>query len=180
MYLSSQNLTILKGRAWKLVPKYVGPPRIVAVHPETSNYTLDLPQIMRDWRIHPKFHVSLLRRHEPNDDALFPTREAKAFYDIGAHEETEWEVDEIVGHRWVANKVEISVRWTLGDTTWEPYKNCAELSALDAYLTLMGVTDWRKLPRKERLMRPAPEADSSGTDPPRRSGRDREWRRKPS
>lgn len=39
------------------------------------------------------------------------------------------------------------VKWNLGDTTVEPYNTCKELTALDRYLELQGVSDWKKLPR---------------------------------
>src|SRR5262245_37806256 len=43
VYLSTENLSLLKGRAKKLVPKYIGPYKIIALKPEVSQYTLDLP-----------------------------------------------------------------------------------------------------------------------------------------
>ena len=45
MYLSTQNLTLPKGRARKLVPKYIGPYKVVVVkaHNEASTVTLELP-----------------------------------------------------------------------------------------------------------------------------------------
>lgn len=148
VYLSTKNLSTPKGRARKLVPKYIGPYAIVESIPETSNYVLDLPAELKNRRIHPRFHVSLLRRYEPNDDAVFPHREAKSYYDFGNEESTEWLVDEIVGHEWKGNKCHFHVRWTLGDHTWEPYEHCKELVALDEYCRLMGVASWRALPRK--------------------------------
>ena len=66
----------------------------------------------------------------------------------GVDDEAEWTVDEIIAHRWVGKKIEFHVRWTLGDTTWEPYAHCKDLSALDEYLALQGVRDYRTLPRK--------------------------------
>ena len=107
-----------------------------------------MPAELVERRIHPTFHASLLRRHEPNDDVLFPHREAKSFYDFGNDDETEWLVDEIVAHRWDGRRIEFQVRWTLGDTTWEPYAHCKDLAALDEYLALRGVKDWRSLPCK--------------------------------
>ncbi|OJT05306.1 Transposon Ty3-I Gag-Pol polyprotein, partial [Trametes pubescens] len=150
VYLSTKNLSVPKGRARKLVPKFIGPYKILECIPRTSNYVLDLPAELRDRRIHPRFHVSLLRRHEANDDALFPHREARAFYDFGQDDETEWLVDEIIGHAWTGNKCQFHVRWTLGDHTWEPYEHCKQLAALDEYCQLMGVASWRALPRKPK------------------------------
>ena len=150
VYLSTQNLALPKGRARKLMPKFIGPYKIIQCHPETSNYTLELPEELRVRRIHPNFHASLLRRHEPNDDALFPGREARSFYDFGLDDQQEWLVDEIMGHRWNGRQIEFLVRWTLGDSTWEPYDHCKELAALDEYLTLHGVKNWRSLSQKPK------------------------------
>jgi hypothetical protein len=44
-------------------------------------------------------------------------------------------------------KLDCSVQWNLGDTTWEPYENCKDLEALQSYLDLAGITNWRRLPR---------------------------------
>ncbi|OJT03559.1 Transposon Ty3-I Gag-Pol polyprotein, partial [Trametes pubescens] len=100
VYLSTKNLSVPKGRARKLVPKFIGPYKVIESFPNTSNYVLDLPPELKDRHIHPHFHVLLLRKHEANDDALFPRREARAFYDFGVDNSAEWLVDEIVGHEW--------------------------------------------------------------------------------
>ena len=94
------------------------------------------------------FHVALLRPHHPNDDALFPNRTLADEYDVGAPEDAEWLVDDIIGHQWKSKKLFLQVRWNLGDTTWEPVGTCQELEALDRYLALKAVTDWQQLPRK--------------------------------
>ena len=44
VYLSTVNLNMPKGRARKLLPKYIGPFKVTEIHPKTSNYTLDLPE----------------------------------------------------------------------------------------------------------------------------------------
>ena len=43
VYLSTQNLILPKGRARKLVPKYIGPYKAVKAHNEASTVTLELP-----------------------------------------------------------------------------------------------------------------------------------------
>jgi len=67
VYLATKNLSLPKGRASKLVPKYVGPYKVLQAYPETSNYTLELPSELVKRQVHPKFHVSLLRLHKPNE-----------------------------------------------------------------------------------------------------------------
>ena len=148
VYLSTKNLSIPKGRARKLVPKYIGPYKVVVANVETSSYTLELPPDLAERGIHPTFHVDLLRKHEPNDDVLFPHREARAFYDMGNDDEQEWLVDEIVGHRWDEGKVQLHVRWTHGDTTWEPYVKCSKLAVTEEYFRLQGIKHWKSLPKK--------------------------------
>ncbi|KAF8225848.1 hypothetical protein L208DRAFT_1504189, partial [Tricholoma matsutake] len=115
--------------------------------PETSNYVLDLPTELKHWRIHQHFHVSLLRPHHPNDDMLFPNRCYPDTYDFSAPDDTEWYVKEITAHKWCGHTIQLEVKWSLGDTTWEPLANCNDLAALDAYLALMGARDWQELPK---------------------------------
>jgi hypothetical protein len=97
--------------------------------------------------IHNNFHVSLLRKHHHNDDVLFPSRSLADPYDFREPSEVEWLVDEIIGHHWDGRKLLFHVKWNLGDTTVEPYNSCKDLTALDRYLELQGIEDWKKLPR---------------------------------
>ena len=46
MYLSTQNLTLPKGRVRKLVPMYIGPYKVVKAHNEASTVTLELPPVL--------------------------------------------------------------------------------------------------------------------------------------
>ena len=147
-YLSTVNLNLPKSRARKLAPKYIGPYKVTEAFPDTSNYVLELPDELVARRVYPKFHVSLLRPHEPNDDSLFPSRESKRFYDFGMPDDDEWLVDEIIGHRFTGKSIEFNVRWTAGDHTWEPYNTVKDLEALDHYFALMGVSRWQSLARK--------------------------------
>lgn len=145
VYLSTKNLNLPKNRARKLAPKYIGPFKVLSAHAETSSYDLELSDELKARRIHPRFHVSLLRAFEPNDDMLFPNRESKKFYDFGMPDDDEWLVDEIFGHRVVDGEIEFAVRYTAGFTTWEKLAIVDDLAALDQYLALHGVTDWRSL-----------------------------------
>ena len=90
VYLSTKNIKMIKGRASKLVLKFVGPYKVLKVIPMTSNYKLELPpELTKRW-VHPRFHVSLLRPHYPNDDALFPNRKRAEPYNFGTPEDAEW------------------------------------------------------------------------------------------
>ncbi|KAK0211843.1 hypothetical protein IW262DRAFT_1250846, partial [Armillaria fumosa] len=112
---------------------------------ETSTYTLQLPLTLQNRRIHPTFHISLLHPYHPNNDELFPNRFQPEPYDFGADDNAEWFIDDIVGHRWSNRKLELQIRWSLGDTMWEPLSNCKDLAALDRYLEVMGVWYPRQL-----------------------------------
>ena len=69
-------------------------------------------------------------------------------YNFGELSDVEWLVDEITGHHWDGRKLLFHIKWNLGDTTMEPYNSCKDLTALDRYLELQGVSDWRKLPHE--------------------------------
>ena len=113
--------------------------------------TLDLPPKLTAWRVHPTFHVSLIWAHIPNDDGRFPRRDTKSYYDFGSADKPEWFVNEILGHRWVSQTdLELQIRWTLGDVTWEPLAECKELEALDEYLDLCSAKQPHDLPCKTR------------------------------
>jgi hypothetical protein len=98
VYLSTKNISMPKGRASKLVPRYVGPYKVTKVIPSLSNYELELPAELVRRMIHPRFRVSLLRPHQLNDNALFPNRKRAELHDFGAPDNTKWMVDELVGH----------------------------------------------------------------------------------
>ncbi|EIN03334.1 hypothetical protein PUNSTDRAFT_27305, partial [Punctularia strigosozonata HHB-11173 SS5] len=84
---------------------------------DASVYLIDLPADLKARRVHPRFHITKLRPHVPNDDALFPGREPANFYDFGQAEDLEYEVEEIVTHEWHGNEALFLVRWTLGDSS---------------------------------------------------------------
>lgn len=150
VYLSTKNLSLPKGRARKLLPKYIGPYKVEKARPETSDYQLELPEALAKRHLHPVFHVSLLRPHMSNNDVLFPNRSMPDAYDFGAPDEPEWFVDSIEAHRWNRNALEFQVKWSLGDVTWEPLKSVDKLMALDEYLALYSVKNVKQLPRKVR------------------------------
>ncbi len=137
----TKNLVLPKGQAKKLLPKYIGPYKVVEVHMAASTITLELlPELKARW-IHPTFHVNLIRTHIPNDDKRFPCQDMPSHYDFGTTDEPEWFVDDILAHCWVSpTSLELQVPWILGDVTWEPLSQCKDLEALDAYLELCGVT----------------------------------------
>jgi hypothetical protein len=73
VYLSSKNISFAKGIARKLIPKFIGPYKILQDF-GNSSFKLDLPPHLKQRGVHDVFHSSLLREHIPNDDRLFPGR----------------------------------------------------------------------------------------------------------
>ena len=136
VYLSTKNLSMPKGQARKLIPKYIGLMKVIKWHTASDTYTLDLPDQLKTHRMHPMFHIELLQAHEPNDNTILLRRNTQAFYDVSNDNEVEWVVDELLAHRWKGNQIKFLVRWNLGDTTSEPYAHCKELEALGRYLKL--------------------------------------------
>ena len=148
IYLLTQNLTLPKDRARKLVPKYIGPYRVVKASNEASTVTLELPLALITQQINPTFHMGLIQKFIANNDKLFPKRDAKSFYDFGQDDKQEWLVEEITSHCHTSPKeLKLEVRWMLGDTTWEPRASSKNLKALDLYLELWGIAHPCDLPK---------------------------------
>ena len=124
----TKNLSLPKGWAKKLLPKFIGPYKVVEAHTSTSTSTLDLPPELTARRVHPTFHMSLIRADVPNDNGRFPSHDTKSYYDFGAADKPEWFVNKILGHHWVSqSELEFQVHWTLGNVTWELLMECKEL-----------------------------------------------------
>ena len=60
VYLSTKNLTLLKHRARKLMPKFIGPDKILKVMNKSLNIMLELPQEFKDKKINHTFHTNLV------------------------------------------------------------------------------------------------------------------------
>ncbi|RPD78727.1 hypothetical protein L226DRAFT_433430, partial [Lentinus tigrinus ALCF2SS1-7] len=84
------------------------------------SYRLDLPGNLRRRGIHPTFHASLLRVHQPNDDRLFPGRLDSQIADL-EDLDGEWAIDKIVSHRGNGEDALFEAVWKSGDRTWVPY-----------------------------------------------------------
>ena len=71
---------------------------------------------------------------------MFPNQVHPEPYDFGTPDDQEWFVEDLLGHLWVEGKnLEFEVRWSLGNTTWEPLSSCKELVVLDRYLEIQEV-----------------------------------------
>ncbi|KAJ3480303.1 hypothetical protein NLI96_g8442 [Meripilus lineatus] len=119
----------------KFMVRYDGPYKILRAFPDSSVYTLDLPDTMK---IFPTFHASLLKPFNSNDDALFPGRShPKPGPIITENGEEEWEVECILDRRRRGAGYQYLVRWKgwgPDADSWLPGKEVAELEALDMFL----------------------------------------------
>lgn len=83
-----------KKRATKFFPHFNGPYEVIDVHPKTSNYTIDMPNVPN---IFPTFHSSKLKPHIANDPLLFPSREfAKPQSVLTEHSLEEYFIESII------------------------------------------------------------------------------------
>jgi hypothetical protein len=69
--LSTANLSLPKGRASKLCPKYVGPYKVLKADHKMLTYKLKLPPDLVKQQIHDVFHKNVLKRYIRNNDKLF-------------------------------------------------------------------------------------------------------------
>ncbi|KAJ2968911.1 hypothetical protein NUW54_g13085 [Trametes sanguinea] len=118
VYLSTKNLSLPKGLARKLAPKFVGPYKIIRDY-GNSSFKLDLPSSLRQRGVHDVFHASLLRIHEPNDDHLFPGRLESQVYDLGGQDD-EWAIERVLSHKGIGAAAVFEVLWKSGDRSWVP------------------------------------------------------------
>jgi hypothetical protein len=143
VYLSTKNITFAKGLARKLIPKYVGPYKILRDF-NNQSFKLELPMHLKKRGVHDVFHSSLLRIHAPNDDRLFPGCMDTQIGD-GPDTEDEWAVDLIRSHTGSGENSVFEMVWKSGDVTWMPYYQIRHLQALETYLELQGVGSVSKL-----------------------------------
>ncbi|KAJ9515658.1 hypothetical protein QJQ45_002704 [Haematococcus lacustris] len=116
--LSTKNLRLKPGKARKLLPRFVGPFKVLHIVNNVA-VKLDLPPAMS--RLHPVFHVSLLRKYTSDFPHLPPP--------VDWLDETPlYEVEKLLDHRVVrAGKARgYLVKWKgYNETynTWEPRAN---------------------------------------------------------
>ncbi|KAJ9529120.1 hypothetical protein QJQ45_007808 [Haematococcus lacustris] len=132
--LSTKNLRMKPGKAKKLLPRFIGPFKVLE-HVGPVAVRLDLPQAMA--RMHPVFHVSLLRPYTSEHPHLPPPVE-------WLDETPLYEVEKLLAHRGVrAGKARgYLVKWQGYDdsyNTWEPRNNLVNcLEVLTAYNAVHG------------------------------------------
>jgi hypothetical protein len=143
-FCRSRNISFLKGLARKLVPKFIGPYKLVKDFGNNS-YKVDLPSELKKRGVHNIFHSSLLQIHIPNDDQLFPGCTESQFQLI-ANAEGEWAVDQILSHSGSRTDSIFEVLWCSGNQTWLPFNKCEHLIQLQQYLEVLDAPSISKLP----------------------------------
>ena len=85
------------GRMAKFMPRFDGPFEVTHAYPESSTYTLLLPEATK---IHRTFHSSLLQPFLENDPQLFSSRTLECPRPIvTADREIEYFIDKIINER---------------------------------------------------------------------------------
>jgi hypothetical protein len=134
VWLSTQHLNLPDGITRKLSSRYTGPFKILQVT-SPVNYKLDLPAEWLKKRVHPVFHVSLLKRYMKGVDVDASTDHV---VDIQpSEEEPEYEVEKIMGKRLGRDKqMEYLIMWKgypASEATWESSDIVEDLQALDEF-----------------------------------------------
>jgi hypothetical protein len=125
VWLNSQNIPTTRPSP-KLGHKWLGPFPIAAKI-SSSAFKLTLPSSMT--RIHPVFHVSILRKH--TGDSIVGRSQTRP-EPIQVDGDTEWEIEGILDRRTRGRKTEYLVSWkgfSPKDDSWEPeghLANCAK------------------------------------------------------
>jgi hypothetical protein len=134
--LSTENLRERMLGAPKLLERFIGPFAVKRVISPTA-YELDLPSSMR---VHPVFHVHLLRPYI-DSRAAFPDRvpyHARPPPVVQATDaEPEWEVEAVLNKRTRGRRTSYLVKWKgypLEEASWEPADHLANAhKAIHAY-----------------------------------------------
>ena len=134
--LSTKNISLKGLGVRKLLPKWVGPFKVSKQVGKVA-YKLDLPSNMK---IHPVFHVSLLKPYHPSGRTQPPPPA------VWVDDEPEYEVEHILSHRVVKRgrnrKYEYLIKWTgygPEHNSWEPEVNLrGAQKVLEEYWGVVG------------------------------------------
>ncbi len=148
VWLSSENVDLAGSPTAKFRPRWLGPFPVKRVVSKVA-CELELPSTMR--RMHPVFHVSLLKPHIEDPIHPAPDPPAPVLNDEG---EAEYYVEEIIGHRVRKYgkgqpRLELLVRWRGYGPEEDQYLPLVEVEETEAYdryeqemLRLKGPTGW--------------------------------------
>jgi hypothetical protein len=121
-------------RVAKFMPRFDGPYTILDAHPETSTYTLDLPNSPN---IFPTFHSSQLRTFHANDTALFPSRDLPRPGPVVTEDrQLKTFIERIIDEKKVGRGKWYLVRWVgfgADEDEWLPRRDLEDCEALDVW-----------------------------------------------
>ena len=140
--LSTRNISHLLDRqrpSKKFTSKFIGPYRITEkISPLV--YRLELPVSMR---IHPVFHISLLKRYE--EDAF--DRQTVPLPPVIVDDHEEYVVEQILDKRIIRGKTQYLIKWKdypMYDATWEPIENLDNCQSLLRIFESTGTSSSKK------------------------------------
>jgi hypothetical protein len=145
VYLSTKKIKFEKGLARKLIPKFIGPYRVLKDF-GNSSFQIELPSNLKQRGVHAVFHAALLRVHVPNDDQQFPGRLENQLGITAEYKDDEWSATKITSHHGKHTSAIFEVLWATGDRTWMPYGQAVRLGCFQDYLDALGVPDIKELP----------------------------------
>jgi hypothetical protein len=123
-----------RSRVAKFFPRWDGPFSVTAAFPETSSYSLHLPNSPN---VFPTFHASLLKRFIENDPLLFPSRELGRPGPVMTEDGLEeYRIEKIVDERKRGRGYQYLVRWSgysENDDLWVPQCELEDCEALDRW-----------------------------------------------
>ena len=129
-------------RVAKFMVRYDGPYTVIQAWPDSSVYTLDLPESMK---ILPTFHASLLRPFIANDNVLFPGRQHEEPGPIvTADGGQEYFVNRILDRRRRGRGYQYLVEWVgygPEHNQWMAGSEIDDLKALDEYFEANGIKE---------------------------------------
>jgi hypothetical protein len=129
-----------KGRVAKFMPRFDGPYEIISFHPESSNYTLRMPN-HRGERTS-TFHGSHLKLHRENDDMQFPGRAlARPGPIVTENGTSEYYIEKILDERKRGRGMQYLVRWLgYGEESdlWLPWGKLMDSEALEIWENRAG------------------------------------------
>jgi hypothetical protein len=127
-----------KSRVAKFFPRWDGPFSVTKAFPETSSYTLYLPNSPN---VFPTYHASLLKRFNKNDTALFPSRKLGRPGAVLTQDGLEeYHIEKIVDERKRGQGWQYLIRWSSyseGDDLWLPQRELEDCEALDRWKARM-------------------------------------------
>lgn len=126
----------------KFSPTFIGPFSIIRAWPKTDNYELELPKELS--KLHPVYHVSLLKQYHENEDERFPGRANTRPGPLPDFDEDCWEINGIQDHRFnkktKANEFLVGWKdWDQKYDSWEPRENFDQ-EAITEYFAKRGLT----------------------------------------